>query len=238
VSTLLNRFRDERDRGEETAGEDPFLDEIDFSLICTIVSPALPDQVEGSLTSLKSRLGHGNDLEASSALGVENPVQHGEVARNKVLASIISLESCLRESHIPNSLKHLDGYHTVELTSPAFWKTKIISSDHLSGTIAGVLSIVHQPDPDTSSKSSGFYTFFCEDLLLGREGDCVDCAVGQTNSLEVSLRSYRTREVRKLTSMAKLPQPDPISSTRCPGFISAFLMMCLCRQVLSARGPN
>jgi hypothetical protein len=37
VSTLLDCLRNERDGRQETTGEDPFLDKVDFTLICPSV---------------------------------------------------------------------------------------------------------------------------------------------------------------------------------------------------------
>ena len=74
------------------------------------------------------------------------------------------------------------------------------------------LSVVHEPNSDSTSKSSCLDSFLGQDLLLRRKSDCVDCTVCHADSLAYQYRDHDA--VGELTSIAKDPHPDPISKTR------------------------
>jgi hypothetical protein len=85
VSSLLDCFGNEGYRGQETTGENPFLDKVDFTLIYPSAVPS--GLVAGKLTSLKPRFRHCNDLETCRSFGIEYPIKHSKVPLDKVFST-------------------------------------------------------------------------------------------------------------------------------------------------------
>jgi hypothetical protein len=103
--------------------------------------------VTNELASLKSRFRHGDNLETCRSLSIKYPIQHGEIAWDEFF---------------PNSFKHLDRDHSVELSFPAFGKTDVVSDQNERRLRTGnSLSVIHEPDSNTASESCCLDPFLC-----------------------------------------------------------------------------
>lgn len=216
---LLDGVADERDRGEEATWENPFLDEVDLTLVCMRSAIMMwIDNRSRSRTLLEAGLGNCDDLETGSAFGVEHPVEHGEVAGNEILAGRHQpsrFTPRFRRTHPTASSISID-------TTRSNWPFQLSGKleDQQSHSLGGslgpdALAVVHEPDSNTPGISCGLDPFFSQHLLLRRKRDCVDRTRRQSDGLASPYqRRSRRLSIRNECLLRWRSCPIPIQSPK------------------------